>query len=531
MIGAALAAGRPVPPATQSPKLRPRLMATLPGRLVLLMATLLLGWGALVGVLAWRVAAEQEHEALQRLSHGLAQHIAEHWPELGGGTADDEQARKELLRMLMTVNPGIQVYVLDPSGRVQNYIGEPGMVQQQQVDLSRLRAFLAGAPLPLYGTDPMGSGQTRLFSAAMFPRSVAGSAGYLYVVLDGPARYDVLARLSAERIWRTATWAALSGLAVALLLGVLSVRLLTRPLQQLARRMAGFQLPTLAGSALPDPAPLQPASLAEPDEVAVLSHSFEQMSLRLAAQQTHQHQQALAHREVIANVAHDLRTPLTALHGHLEALQAGVASREKVARHLDTALAQSDKLRRLTQQLFELATLQSLDQAPQRERFRLDELVADAVQKFELLAGPPRVRLAGAEPGAVEILGDLHLIERALTNLIDNALRHTSAEAKVRVSVERGDREVAVLVQDNGPGMPEELRLRLDKGLSVRDPAVRRHAGGGMGGLGLAIAQRIAVLHGGRLHTLPAPQGGTALRLALPLVTSGEGLRTRAWPA
>jgi signal transduction histidine kinase len=495
----------------------PRLLATLPGRLVLLLATLLLGWGVLVGLLAWRVAAEQEHEALQRLSHGLAQHITEHWPELGGGNADDEQARKELLRMLMTVNPGIQVYVLDPLGRVQNYIGEPGMVRQQQVDLGSLRAFLDGAALPLYGTDPMGSGRARLFSAAMFPRSVAGSAGYLYVVLDGPARYDVLARLSAERIWRTAQWIALSGLAVALLLGVMSVRLLTRPLQRLAQRMAGFQLPDLAGAARQDPSAHGPSSGAEADEVAVLSHSFEQMSQRLAAQQAQQQVQAVAHREVIAHVAHDLRTPLTALHGHLEALQAGVASPERVARHLDTALAQSDKLRRLTQQLFELATLQSLDQAPQRERFRLDELVADAVQKFELLAGPPRVGLAGAEPGAVEVLGDLHLIERALTNLIDNALRHTTGEDRVRVSVRRCDQEVAVLVQDNGPGLPEELRRRLDSGVSVRDPAVRRPAGGGMGGLGLAIAQRIAVLHGGRLHTLPAPQGGTTLRLALPL--------------
>lgn len=504
------------PRSTQAALALPRHVASLPGRLAWLLATLLLGWGALVGVLAWRVAAQQEHEALQRLSHGLAKHIAEHWPALGGGTADDEQPRKELLRMLMTVNPGIQVYVLDPAGRVQNYIGEPGMVRQPQVDLHQLRVFLAGAALPLYGTDPMGSGETRLFSAAMFPRNVAGSAGYLYVVLDGPARYDVVARLSAQRIWRTASWLALSGLAVALLLGVLSVRMLTRPLQRLAQRMAGFQLPALTGPLQHDPLPRPAIRLGGPDEVAVLSHSFELMSLRLAAQQAQQQSQALAHREVIAHVAHDLRTPLTALHGHLEALQAGVASPERVTRHLDTALAQSDKLRRLTQQLFELATLQSLDQVPQRERFRLDELVADAVQKFELLAGPPRVGLAGAEPGAVEVLGDLHLIERALTNLIENALRHTTGEDKVRVSVERGAREVAVLVQDNGPGLPEELRRRLDSGVSVRDPAVRRHAGGGMGGLGLAIAQRIATLHGGRLHTLPAPQGGTTLRLALP---------------
>ncbi len=170
-------------------------------RLVLLLALLLLGWGALVAALAWRVATQHEHEALQRLSYGLAAHIAQHWPELGGGSPDDPAARQELLRMLMTVNPGIQVYVLDPAGRVQNYIGEPGMVRQYQIDKTALNRFLGGAPLPLYGTDPMGGSVSRLFSVAMFP-APAGSAGYLYIVLDGAARSAVASRLSQEPIWR-----------------------------------------------------------------------------------------------------------------------------------------------------------------------------------------------------------------------------------------------------------------------------------------------------------------------------------------
>jgi hypothetical protein len=265
----------------------PRLLATLPGRLVLLLATLLLGWGALVGVLAWRVAAEQEHEALQRLSHGLAQHITEHWPELGGGNADDEQARKELLRMLMTVNPGIQVYVLDPLGRVQNYIGEPGMVRQQQVDLGSLRAFLAGAALPLYGTDPMGSGRARLFSAAMFPRSVAGSAGYLYVVLDGPPattcwRGSVPNASGARRM--DCPFRAGGGAAAG---GVVRAPADTTPCSAWHSAWPAFSCPTWP--VLPCRTPRRTAAmpaLPKPDEVAVLSHSFEQMSQRLAAQQT-----------------------------------------------------------------------------------------------------------------------------------------------------------------------------------------------------------------------------------------------------
>ncbi len=500
----------------------------LPARLVLVLATVLLGWGLFVGLLSWRVAAEKEHEALQRLSYGLADHIAKHWPDLGGGTPDDPESRQELLRMLMTVNPGIQVYVLNPAGRVQNYIGEPGMVRQPQVDTAALRAFLSGAPLPQYGTDPMGSGEQRLFSAAMFAPGAGGKAGYLYIVLDGPARNAVAAHLSQGRIWRSMAWAAMAGLLVALSVGALAVRALTRPLESLARDMAELELPPPSSSAGPSDTgvaapqtgvlPRAAAPVGSGDEISALTLSFHGMAQRLAIQHEQQQRQATAHREVIANVAHDLRTPLTALHGHLEALRAGVpADAPRAAgQHLSTALAQSDKLRHLTQQLFELATLQSMDQVLHSERFRLDELVADAVQKFGLLATPSRVALAGAAPGAVELQGDLHLIERALTNLIDNAVRHAPSAQAVQVSLQCSEREVAVLVEDSGPGLPEALRLRLDAGTSVRDPAVRRHAGGGMGGLGLAIAQRIATLHGGRLHTLPSPRGGTRLCLALP---------------
>jgi signal transduction histidine kinase len=388
----------------------------------------------------------------------------------------------------------------------------------------------------------MGGDAPRLFSVAMFAPGAGGSAGYLYIVLDGPNRSAAAAQLSPVRIWRGVAFAAAAGLLVALLVGALAVRALTRPLNRLMQDMAAFDLPQQpmsaqvparavgAGPAMTTAPPGWPVGR---DEISALGRSFQHMAQRLAAQHDQQQRQATAHREVIANVAHDLRTPLTALHGHLEALRASVcratddpaqasannpASPSRRAQHLDTALVQSDKLRRLTQQLFELATLQSMDQVLHSERFRLDELVADAVQKFGLLGLPSRVALAGAAPGAVELLGDLHLIERALTNLIDNAVRHSPQTQPVQVSLQCNDAEVTVWVEDQGPGLPEELKRRLDAGASVRDPAVKRHAGGGMGGLGLAIAQRIAVLHGGRLHSLPvAAGGGTRLCLALPL--------------
>jgi signal transduction histidine kinase len=524
-------------------------------RLILALALLLLAYGAIVALLGRHVASEHEQESLQRLSHGLARHIVEHWPQIAKvdqGEVDRDQAdraaRDALMSMLMVVNPGVQVYVLDADGRVNAYIGEPGMVRQHQVDLNAVRAFLGGAALPLRGTDPMGSAVPRIFSAAMFaPRDGdTRPPGYLYVVLDGQPRDQVAGQLSLLRVWQGAGWAALVGLLATLTAGVFAFQKLTQPLRRLASAMRDYKLKSLLVQREAN-ASENPQNAAQRDEVRDIADAFAAMTQRLEAQTAREQEQSHAHRETMAGVAHDLRTPLTALHGHLETLAtpgfaATLNTPESAAvRHrvLNAALAQSNKVRRLSQQLFELASLQSTDDVLHRERFNLDELLSDAVQKFEVHHIPTHtqdsgndgdtatvstVTLSGQAPGRMELNGDLHLIERAITNLIDNAVRHTDNAAPVRVSLTRDGLQARIVVEDGGPGLPTELTRRLDAGLSVREPPVKR-PGGGIGGLGLAIAQRVAVLHGGSLQTLPVEDSavergkpnGTRMCLALPL--------------
>ncbi|MDP3083609.1 MAG: HAMP domain-containing sensor histidine kinase, partial [Rubrivivax sp.] len=448
-------------------------------RLTVALALLLLAYGGFVGLLGRHVAAEHEQESLQRLSHGLARHIVEHWPEIAAVDRDqaDRAARESLLSMLMVVNPGVQVYMLDAQGRVDAYIGDPALVRQAQVDLTPVRAFLAGAPLPLRGTDPMGSGVGRIFSAAMLaPRTVdPRPPGYLYVVLDGAARDQVAGQMSLRRVWQGAGLAAAVGLLVTLALGAFALRRLTQPLHRLAARLRDYSLRL---SAPPGTAP------GRGDEVLAIATAFDDMTQRIEAQAAREQRQALAHREVIAGVAHDLRTPLTALHGQLEALAAGAPDQpERRARVLDAALAQSDKVRRLSQQLFELAALQSSDEVLNRERFRLDELVTDTVRKFEVGHARPPVQLGGLAPGRLELDGDLQLIERALTNLIDNAMRHGASTSPVQVSLASAGGVAHIVVEDTGPGLPAELLQRLDQGQSMRDPPLQRSSGG-IGGLG-----------------------------------------------
>jgi signal transduction histidine kinase len=469
--------------------------SSLSTRLTLALAALLLAFGAAGALLAQRLAADHAQEAQQRRAQGLAAHIAQRWPGLAEA---DPAARAPVIGMLQAVNPGVQVYLLDGGGRVLDYLGEPGMVRTLQVDLLPVRDFLRDAELPLRGTDPMGTGRPRIFSAAMFPATASrADPRYLYVVLDGGAPWP------AQRIGLAAALIALASLGGTALAGALLFRALTLPLRRLAQRMQAYGR---------GPAP--PAGAG--DEIATLERAFDDLTARLERQAAEAQARMHEHRETMAGIAHDLRTPLTALHGQLEALaDPGMAAEYEPLRR--AALAQSERLRRLTQQLFELATLQGEAPLPRRERFRLDELVMDTVQQFA--GGTQRVCLVGRPPGALEVDGDLQLVERALGNLIDNARRHAG---DVQVQLQRADGSAQVWVEDRGPGLPPPLQARLAAGEPLRDPPLRR-ADGGLGGLGLAITQRVALLHGGSLRPLPAPGGGTRLCLTLPLSDRATG--------
>src|SRR5436190_13612888 len=133
-------------------------------------------------------------------------------------------------------------------------------------------------------------------------------------------------------------------------------------------------------------------------------------------------------RDLVANVSHDLRTPLVAMRGYLEVLvtRGERLPAEQRQDYLAIALRQCEQLGRLVDSLFELAQLDFRGATLVRERFALAELVSDVVQKFALAAGDAGVELASrAEPGLPLVDADLGLIERVFDNLIDNALQHT----------------------------------------------------------------------------------------------------------
>ena len=480
---------------------------TLTQRLSLVFAVLLL---VCCGTSAWmQVRANQIHEqeVVQGLSRNLAQHIANDTVLMNSqGLMPD--AVRNLFSQLMLVNPSVEVYLLDPAGRVVGSAAPEGRIRREQVDLAPIQRLLAGDALPILGDDPRSADARKVFSAA--PLKVDGKpVGYLYVVLLGE-EHDRLAEQGAtSAALNTALWSIGLVALLCLIAGLAAFSLITRPLRRLTANVSQFDID---GMPQTPPAPVEKA--ASHDEIAVLDAAFRQMQARLSEQWRSLTRQDQERRELVANISHDLRTPLASLHGYLETLSLkdatlSVADRR---RYLGIALDQSRKVGGLAQSLLELVRLEHGFVQPVLERFSLTDLVQDIFQKFELTAEARQVQLkANFAPTVSGVFADLGLIERVLTNLFDNALRHTPVGGIISISLVPQGGFVEITVSDSGPGIAAQLR----EGLFLRPfniGGARRD-----GGLGLRIVQRILQLHGREIRLLDVPGQGATLVFSLPV--------------
>jgi signal transduction histidine kinase len=480
-------------------------------RLSLVFAVLLL---ACCGASAWlQMAASGRHEqeVTQRLSSGLAAHIAGN-AELMRPDGLNDAAVRRLFGMLMAVNPSVEVYVLGLDGRIQTQAAPQGHLKKDRVDTAPIRRLLAGAALPVLGDDPRGDGTRKVFSAA--PLQVNGrDAGYVYVVLSGEDRDALVAHVEAGSVLRTTLWSIALVALLGLLAGLVAFRLITRPLRELTGAVRRFEQDGVEGLAQAAPA-LQHVAQGH-DEIATLGQAFATMAQRIAAQWRELTAADQQRRELFANISHDLRTPLTSLHGYLETLlvKADALSPEERRRYLEIALGQSRKVGGLSQQLFELARLEYGVVKPELDRFALADLVQDVFQKFELAAEARQLRLVpDIAPGLPTVTADVGMIERVLTNLLDNAIRHTPEGGEITVRLRAGvagEHGVQVEVSDTGPGIPEALRPVLFTRPAFSSSTSRN------GGLGLLIVKRILQLHGSDIGLVPQPGRGAVFRFAL----------------
>jgi two-component system phosphate regulon sensor histidine kinase PhoR len=220
-------------------------------------------------------------------------------------------------------------------------------------------------------------------------------------------------------------------------------------------------------------------------------------------------------QEFVANVSHELKTPVTSIRGFAETLVAEADPRE-ARRFADIILRQSDRLERLIDDLLGLARLEH-DSSRGRvalEDQPLRETVEAAVHLCEAEAEERRVAIRLACPDAIRARINADLLERAVTNLVDNAVKYSPPESAVDVEVEEREGRVLIRVRDRGCGIASEHLDRIFERFYRVDKARSRAQGGT--GLGLSIVKHVAEAHGGTIEVESAVGKGSTFVLSLP---------------
>lgn len=222
------------------------------------------------------------------------------------------------------------------------------------------------------------------------------------------------------------------------------------------------------------------------------------------------------HTEFVANVSHELKTPLTSIKGFVETLLGGALENPDTARHFLTIIdGHAARLEKLISELLDLARFDSGEIAQQFRPVDVNQLIQRCRQFFEKDILEKKHQFEVQCPGSMPpVAGDEEKLERALNNLIQNAVKFTPSGGKIAVTALEGKNEVHIAVSDNGIGISEDHLPRIFERFYRADKARSRKEGGT--GLGLSIVKHIAETHGGRVSVESRSGKGSAFTLSIP---------------
>ena len=499
----------------------------------LALTVFLTGLATAVGVIFTVALAFQRFEQESIWARGdafLARVTAQHEDLLDQHQRNPEEFAV-FLRNLLLYEPDSQLYLLGADGTVLVSTGKVVLAPGFKVALAPVQQAAQAATSSdrreaayVMGEDPEYMDADAVVTARALRRAVIrpsrpedAPAGYLYLVCRKPG-------LPAGRLELVRTSLASPALAPVLALIVLSTALaawiivtVTRPLRVLSDEVASAARAGFTSAATVTAPQVDTAD----DEFSRLRGGFHALLATLRMQWDELRRLDTFRRESVSNLSHDLRSPLTATVACLETLQTrwqGDPARSDDQRLLGVALRNTRNAAGMVRSMGDLALLDEPAFKLHLVKLDVGEVLDDIALRFAERAAQQGVHLSfkqmGAEPPVADV--DIELFERAVANLLDNALKFTSAGKAIELRAERHAQGVRVTVADDGAGIPAaDLPHLFDRLYQSRDSAAPASSDEGKG-LGLAIVKRIAELHRGHVQVHSSPGQGTTVSLELP---------------
>ncbi len=448
-------------------------------------------------------------EVNQHLNKNIAADIAAHSTPFTNGKVN-ESAMEKMFDQVMSINPSLEVYLLNNDGKILSFYAPGKKIVLQNIDLEPVQAFISTkGNRYVAGDDPRHPNVEKVFSAAPVVENNV-RLGFIYVVLASE-EYDAVSKsLTRNYFLQVGSRTMILTLLATLLVGLVIIRIITNNFSRIIEVMQKFREGDLT-------ARVKMKSTGDVKQIAVI---FNEMADILTDNIEKLKQVEILRRELIANVSHDLRTPISIIQGYIETLQmkAAILTPEERNRYLNIIAESTLKLEKLVSELFELSKLEANQVEPHKEPFFISELVNDISGKYQLIADVKNISISTSLSKELPaVYADVALIERVLQNLVDNAIKFTPNGGKVIIKTAMNGKQVEVVVTDTGLGIPENERLqifgRYYKANNFTDFKNRT-------GLGLAIVKKILDLHYSSLDLKSQVNDGSSFIFCLPVYQS-----------
>ncbi len=479
-----------------------------------------------LGVLATVAMAFKrfEHETAYERANSFIGRVVDVHPDLLDLHERDPEGFTGFLRNLLLFEPDTQLYLLDAQGTVMAASGRAQPKPGFKVRLDPVRQAVATAgdrrrAAYVMGDDPEHMNVDAVIAARPLRRSViqpdTRTAGYLYLVSQPPELDPGRAEVVRSSLLGSALSGLLALIVVMTVCAAWIVITVTRPLRDLSDAVARAQRDGFDAAAMVERA--SACSGRPGDEFAQLRTGFNAMLARLRSQWDALRRLDQFRRESVSNLSHDLRSPLTATVACLETLDRRWAADGALADDralIEVALRNTRNAAQLVRSLGDLALLDEPEFKLQPMTVDLAEVLDDIVMRFADRAAQQGVHLQQVSATQTVFAAiDIELFERAVANLVDNALKHTPPGGSVTLQMHSDDGHVCIRVADTGRGIAahdlEHLFDRLYTGSGARGDADGK-------GLGLAIVKRIVELHRGEVAVASEPDRGTEVTIRLP---------------
>ena len=453
----------------------------------------------------------------QELSWDLAHNLVQRFQPLAAPTLRLNEV-EHLIAEVQTANPGVRVYLLNARGESIVPVNSDFRRHNVRVpEIQRKLAIRGFVEEPIYTRRTIRSDSERIFQQddifSVASLQIGNEAGYLYIPLRSNLHAD------AHRLWgdvvviRSIPRMMLLWCGFTFVCATPLLVLLTRRFKRMTKVINEFRTGNYS----------QRIDESSEDEIGMHARAFNEMADTIVANIEELQKSDELRRELVANVSHELRRPVALMSATLQTLRSSSARFDEAAKqsYINQVAESCDELTKLISDLFELSKLNARVTPFTEERFQLEELSFDLIEKFSSVAQQKNIQLHLDAPNLVpEVLGDMEMIDRCLSNLVENALRYTDEGGRVELQLRNSGERVLVSVADTGIGIPKEEVEHIFERFYRTSGAKGSDASGA--GLGLAIAKKIIEQHNSEIRVESELGKGTVFSFELHTVDGEE---------